>query len=188
MQIRDTENPFYRQEILKNRLICSQPHNTKETEKELIVLQSTDSMCSVVTMLFAKKEYCKANQPVRQGKFGFSCYSFYSGEIGIRDLSNDISGVCTLSVTDVEAVLTSLVRKVPVYLKNGFKIQLGSLGRIRLSFSSTGCATAEEVDASTIREKRIIFTSCVEIKKEMEDASFTRLDLAENATTGPSAP
>lgn len=154
MQIRDTENPFYRQEILKNRLIRSQPQNTKETEDELIALQSTDSMCSVVTMLFAKKEYYKANQPVRQGKCYFSCYSFYSGEIGIRELSNDISGVCTLSVTDVEAVLTSLVRKVPVYLKNGFKIQLGYLGRIRLSFISTGCATAEEVDAATIREKK----------------------------------
>lgn len=153
MQIHDTENPFYRQEILKNRLICSQPHNTKETEDELIALQSTDSMCSVVTMLFAKKEYYKANQPVRQGKCYFSCYSFYSGEIGIRDLSKDISDACILNVTDVEAVLTALVRKVPVYLKNGFKIQLGSLGRIRLSFSSTGCATAEDIDASTIIEK-----------------------------------
>lgn len=153
MQIRDTENPFYRQEILKNRLIRSQPHTAKETEEELIALQSTDSMCSVVTMLFAKKEYYKANQPVRQGKCYFSCYSFYSGEIGIRDLSKDISDACTLNVTDVEAVLTALVRKVPVYLKNGFKIQLGSLGRIRLSFSSTGCATAEEVDAATIIEK-----------------------------------
>lgn len=66
MQIRDTENPFYRQEILKNRLICSQPQNTKETEDELIALQSTDSMCSVVTMLFAKKEYCKANQLIKE--------------------------------------------------------------------------------------------------------------------------
>lgn len=155
MQIRDTENPFYRQEILKNRLICSQPYNTKETEEELIALQSTDSMCSVVTMLFAKKEYCKANQPVRQGKCYFSYYSFYSGEIGTRDLSNDISGACTLNVTDVESVLTALVRKIPVYLKNGFKIQLGYLGRIRLSFSSTGYATAEEVDATTIIEKKI---------------------------------
>ena len=135
----------------------------------------------------ARKARRKRNQLFRQGKCYFSCYSFYSGEIGIRDLSNDISGVCTLSVTDVEAVLTALVRKVPVYLKNGFKIQLGSLGRIRLSFSFTGCATAEEVDAATIIEKNI-FISCIEINKEVEGASFTRLDLVENASTGPSDP
>lgn len=135
-----------------------------------------------------KKNIVKQINQLDRENSAFHATAFYSGEIGIRDLSKDISDACTLNVTDVEAVLTAWVRKVPVYLKNGFKIQLGSLGRIRLSFISTGCATAEDIDASTIREKRIIFTPCVEIKKEMEDASFTRLDLAENDTTGPSAP
>lgn len=130
----------------------------------------------------------KRINPLDRKNSAFHATAFYSGEIGIRDLAKDISDACTLNVTDVEAVLTALVRKVPVYLKNGFKIQLGSLGRIRLSFSSTGCATAEEVDAATIRGKRIIFTPCMEIKKEMEEASFTKLNLAENATTGPTAP
>lgn len=132
-----------------------------------------------------KKNIIKRINQLDRENSAFHATAFYSGEIGIRDLSNDISGVCTLSVTDVEVVLTSLVRKVPVYLKNGFKIQLGYLGRIRLSFISTGCATAEDIDASTIIEKNI-FISCIEINKEVEGASFTRLDLVENASTGPS--
>ena len=58
-------------------------------------------------------------------------------ELTVMDLAKDISDACTLNVTDVEAVLTSLVRKLPQYLNNGFKIQLGHFGRVKLSFSST---------------------------------------------------
>lgn len=104
-----------------------------------------------------KKNIIKRINQLDRENATFHATAFYSGEIGIRDLSKDISDACTLNVTDVEAVLTALVRKVPVYLKNGFKIQLGSLGRIRLSFSSTGCATAEEVDAATIIEKKYLY-------------------------------
>lgn len=62
----------------------------------------------------------------------------YMEELAVKDLAKDISDACTLNVTDVEAVLTSLVRKLPMYLKNGFKIRLGNFGRVKLSFSSKG--------------------------------------------------
>lgn len=91
------------------------------------------------------------------------------------DLAKDISDACTLNVTDVEAVLTSLVRKLPMYLKNGFKIQLGNLGRVKLSFSSKGFAKAEDVDANSITSKRILFTPSTELKNEIESASFSRV-------------
>ena len=62
-------------------------------------------------------------------------------ELTVMDLAKDISDACTLNVTDVEAVLTSLVRKLPQYLNNGFKIQLGNFGSVKLSFSSKGFET-----------------------------------------------
>ena len=82
---------------------------------------------------------------------------------------------CTLNVTDVEAVLTSLVRKLPLYLKNGFKIQLGNFGRVKLSFSSKGYESPENVDASSITSKRILFTPSSELKNEIEKASFSKV-------------
>lgn len=98
----------------------------------------------------------------------------YMEELTVTDLTKDISDACTLNVTDVEAVLTSLVRKLPMYLKNGFKIQLGNFGRVKLSFSSKGSKTADEVDASSITAKRILFTPSAELKGEIESASFSR--------------
>ena len=44
-------------------------------------------------------------------------------ELTVMDLAKDISDACTLNVTDVEAVLTSLVRKLPQYLKTFIFIQ-----------------------------------------------------------------
>ena len=62
----------------------------------------------------------------------------YMEELTLMDLAKDISDACTLNVTDVDAVLTSLLRKLPMYLKSGFKNQLGNFGRMQLSFSSKG--------------------------------------------------
>ena len=78
-------------------------------------------------------------------------------------------------MTDVEAVLTSLVRKLPMYLKNGFKVQLGTFGRVKLSFSSKGSEEADKVDASYITNKRILFTPSSELKNEIETTSFSKI-------------
>ena len=99
----------------------------------------------------------------------------YMEELTVLDLAKDISDACTLNVTDVEAVLTSLVRKLPLYLKNGFKIQLGNFGRVKLSFSSLGVEKAEDVDASLITNKRILLTPSTELKAEIDKASFSRM-------------
>lgn len=99
----------------------------------------------------------------------------YMEELTVLDLAKDISDACTLNVTDVEAVLTSLVRKLPLYLKSGFKIQLGNFGRVKLSFSSKGYENPENVDASSITSKRILFTPSSELKNEIEKASFSRV-------------
>ena len=99
----------------------------------------------------------------------------YMEELTVLDLAKSISDACTLNVTAVEAVLTSLVRKLPLYLKNGFKIQLGNFGRVKLSFSSKGYENPENVDASSITSKRILFTPSSELKSEIEKASFSRV-------------
>ena len=99
----------------------------------------------------------------------------YMEELTLMDLAKDISDACTLNVTDVDSVLTSLLRKLPMYLKSGFKIQLGNFGRMKLSFSSKGFDNPEDVDSSAITTKRIIFTPSTELKTEIESVSFSKL-------------
>ena len=82
----------------------------------------------------------------------------YMEELTVLDLAKDISDACTLNVTDVEAVL-----------------QLGNFGRVKLSFSSKGYESPENVDASSITSKRILFTPSSELKNEIEKASFSKV-------------
>lgn len=113
--------------------------------------------------------------PLDNTEFKYYAAPQYMEELTVRDLAKDISDACTLNVTDVEAVLTSLVRKLPLYLKNGFKIQLGTFGRVKLSFSSKGSEKAEDVSATSITNKRILFTPSVELKNEIDTTSFSML-------------
>lgn len=64
--------------------------------------------------------------PLNNEESKFYATPQYMEELTITDLAKEISDACTLNVTDVEAVLSSLVRKLPMYLKKGFKIQLGT--------------------------------------------------------------
>lgn len=116
----------------------------------------------------------KRINPLNEEEVKYYAMPVYSEELTVLDLAKDISDACTLNVTDVEAVLTALVRKLPVYLKNGFKVQLGSFGRVKLGLSSTGEKKEEEVSAANIITKRIIFTPSPELKGEIDKASFTK--------------
>ena len=120
----------------------------------------------------------KRINPLNKEESKYYAAPFYMEDLSVIDLAKDISDACTLNVADVEAVLTSLVRKLPVYLKSGFKIQLGTFGRVKMSFSSKGSVDPKTVDASSITDKRIIFTPSQEIKNEIEKTSFTKISLA----------
>ena len=121
-----------------------------------------------------KYRIAKRTNPLNKTEEKYYAAPQYMEELTVLDLAKDISDACTLNVTDVEAVLTSLVRKLPMYLKNGFKIQLGNFGRVKLSFSSKGYENAENVDGSSITSKRILFTPSPELKAEIEKTSFSR--------------
>lgn len=122
-----------------------------------------------------KYRIVKRLNPINNAESKYYAAPQYMEELTVGDLAKDISDACTLNVTDVEAVLTSLVRKLPLYLKNGFKIQLGNFGRVKLSFSSKGYEKAEDVDASSITSKRILFTPSSELKSAIEKASFSKI-------------
>lgn len=122
-----------------------------------------------------KYHVVKRINPLNNEESKFYAAPFYMEELSMTDLAKDISDACTLNVTDVEAVLTSLVRKLPMYLKNGFKIQLGNFGRVKLGFSSRGSEKEEDVSAESITAKRILFTPSSELKSEIDKASFTKI-------------
>jgi hypothetical protein len=74
----------------------------------------------------------------------------------------------------LDAVLYALVDVSIDGLEDGTIIRLGDLGSIRVTLSSEGRATAEDVDATCIKKAGIIFVPGARIKKTLEDMKFVK--------------
>ncbi|MDE5581155.1 MAG: HU family DNA-binding protein [Treponemataceae bacterium] len=98
----------------------------------------------------------------------------YGEEIDVNDLAKEISKSCTLTPTDIVAVIESFLDKMPQYLKNSNRIRLNKFGIFKLSFSSVGQESEDDVSSKDIKNVRVLFMPSAELKKELSDVGYTR--------------
>ena len=94
-----------------------------------------------------------------------------AGKKTLHEIATDIAGRSSLTRGDIENVLSNFVDRVPTYLLDGFSVQMGEFGTIRISISSKGAAKAKEFNTDTIKI-RVIFTPGVAFKKRLKDVAF----------------
>lgn len=114
------------------------------------------------------------------GVVGGGTKKFYAspvmdGEMNLAEITKAIEKICTVSGADIRAVLYALVDVSVDNLSNGTIIRLGDLGSMRISLSSDGKATAEEVTASAIKNTSIIFTPGTRIKEMLAVVKFQKV-------------
>lgn len=95
-----------------------------------------------------------------------------SGKITLNELSSRIERNSSLSKGDILNVMSNFLDEVPEYLKDGKSVQLGDFGTFRCSFSSEGADKPEQINASSIKATRVIFTPGVKLKNQLADISF----------------
>lgn len=113
------------------------------------------------------------------GVVGGGTKKFYAsvkqlGTLNLAELASDIADNTTVSETDAYAVLKSLEKQLPKQLSRGFTLKLGDFGRFRLSISSTGHETEEDVTSSSITKRRINFTPGKNIRNALELIEFIK--------------
>jgi predicted histone-like DNA-binding protein len=113
------------------------------------------------------------------GVVGGGTKKFYAspvmdGEMNLVDLTKAIEKICTVSGADIRAVLYALVDVSVDNLANGTIVRLGDLGSMRISLSSEGLPTADEVKASSIKSSSVIFTPGPRIKEMLAAAKFQK--------------
>lgn len=96
------------------------------------------------------------------------------GETDLDELTASIEKICTASGADIRAVLYALVDVSVDRLSKGTIVRLGDLGSMRVSLSSEGMATAEEVKASSIKNASIIFTPGSRIKEMLSTVKYQK--------------
>jgi len=96
-----------------------------------------------------------------------------AGKKDIRSIAKEIAGRSSLTRGDIENVLSNFVDELPTLLKDGFSVQLGEFGTLRLSLSSEGAEQPETFNAGTISGK-VIFTPGTAVKKELADITYEK--------------
>ena len=106
------------------------------------------------------------------------------GKKNLRDIAHDIAGRSSLTRGDIGNVLSNFMDCLPHYLRDGFSVQLGEFGTMRLTLSSEGAATVKAFKTETIKP-RVTFTPGVELKAALHENSYETVK-EENSNSKPS--
>jgi len=113
------------------------------------------------------------------GVVGGGVKKFYASPVQGQEatldvLTKGIEKACTVNGADIRAVLYALVEEAVDDLSEGRIVRLGDLGSLRITLSSEGKATAEELTADAIKEAGVIFTPGPKLKAMLAAAKFTK--------------
>ena len=81
---------------------------------------------------------------------------FYANPVNVEcktldDIARGISGRSSLTRGDIENVLFNFIDRLPSYLRDGFSVQLGEFGTMRLTLSSEGALNEKAFKTETIK-------------------------------------
>ena len=112
---------------------------------------------------------------------------FYANPVNVGrktldDIARDISGRSSLTRGDISNVLYNFIDCLPHYLRDGFSVQLGEFGSMRVTLSSKGAETEKTFKTETIKP-RVVFTPGTELKRELVANSYESLRKKEEEGT-----
>ena len=98
------------------------------------------------------------------------------GQISEKDVAKLISDETTLNRKEAEMALSQFEKILIRLLTDGHTVQLGDWGSFRLTCSSKGVDTKEEVKAENIKNVNIRFSPNKELKESIQRVSFVAAD------------
>jgi len=92
----------------------------------------------------------------------------------VPKIAREINKMSTVSPVDTTAVLEAFMNVVPDLLADGNIVDLGDFGTFRVSVSSEGAETPEEVNNRSITAVRILFQPGKRFKKLLSGTEFEK--------------
>ncbi|HSO86747.1 MAG TPA: HU family DNA-binding protein [Draconibacterium sp.] len=98
-----------------------------------------------------------------------------SGELTLAKLTKSIEMMSTVSGADIRAVLYAMVDVMKMSLADGQIVRLGELGSLRISLSSNGEETAEDVTSRSVKGARTVFLPGAELKNMLKNMTYEKV-------------
>ena len=130
-----------------------------------------------------KIKMVQRKNPQKKSEVKYYASPVNAGKKNLRDIAHDIAGRSSLTRGDIENVLSNFMDCLPHYLRDGFSVQLGEFGTMRLTLSSEGAATVKAFKTETIKP-RVTFTPGVELKAALRENSYETVK-EENSSSKP---
>ena len=132
-----------------------------------------------------KIKMVQRKNPQKKSEVKYYASPVNAGKKTLRDIAKDIASRSSLTRGDIENVLTNFMECLPSYLRDGFSVQLGEFGTVRLTLSSEGALNEKAFKTETIKP-RVTFTPGVELKAALRDNSYETPKKKESLTPAPS--
>lgn len=100
--------------------------------------------------------------------------SVRSGQISFSKMCAKVSRLCGIHRKVVDLVVSGLVDMMAEDIDDGKSVQLGEFGIFRPTIKARSANTAEEVTASNIVRKRIVFTPGKIFQRTLGEMNITR--------------
>ena len=128
-----------------------------------------------------KIKMVQRKNPQKKSEVKYYASPVNAGKKTLRDIAHDIAGRSSLTRGDIENVLANFMDCLPHYLRDGFSVQLGEFGTMRLTLSSEGATTEKAFKTETIKP-RVTFTPGVELKAALRENSYETVKEEEKKT------
>jgi predicted histone-like DNA-binding protein len=92
----------------------------------------------------------------------------------LAKLTRSIEKVSTVSGADIRAVLYAMVDVMKDALEDGQIVRLGDLGSLRISISSNGEENAGDVNSSSVKGAKTVFTPGKQLKTMLKSATYEK--------------
>lgn len=96
-------------------------------------------------------------------------------QVPFDKLLDEVSSSCGVGRAQVKASVEALLDRMGLFMDYGMSVKLGDFGSFRPTISAKAQDSAEDVDASTIRRKKIVFTPGKRFKDMLSDMSITTM-------------
>lgn len=98
-----------------------------------------------------------------------------AGVQSLEDLSKVIEKNCTLTSTDIMAVLHAMDEVMRDQLSNGQIVRIGDFGYARLTLRSNGAESEDKFNSSFIKEARVLFTPSTNTRKALKTLTYVQV-------------
>ena len=90
-------------------------------------------------------------------------------------LTKAIEKICTVSGADIRAVLYALVDVSIDGLSRGAIVRMSDLGNLRITLSSEGKMSAQEVTGTSVKKAGIIFSPGVRLREMLQSLKYQKV-------------